>query len=446
MPLPLETAFGIMRAEADLLKEVLGDGKHDASLSALMVLLQKKKEVAVKQEEVVEKGGDQGILAGFMDSWNGCLAGGFSFDELFCGGDLKQIDAEKDNAESSMIYTVGDAKCFKELVYAIEVNPNEERITVIFRGSVTKRDFAAEANVNMIRVAEPTTDPTSSEAGDIGLHQGFYEYLFGSKNGKPCKYEQIMGHVQKLFRQDANRQRHYKLMVTGHGLGGALATLFGYYCAALSSKKELSFATSSRREDLPLPVTVVSIGSPRIGDLAFARSFTELESRAKLRHLRIAAHKDPMTLVPIHSSKPLPLSKALSPLAALAFSPIQPPGDEHVYYHTGMSMNIREDFPSETSQRCEMIYSGARCVPISSLKCSSELDDRVQLESLIEESKQSGKSACAQLMATYHYGEGYSWRLSLVFTDVSGLSLNRLYREKACSLDDSKNDTNLSSN
>lgn len=443
MPLPLETAFDIIRGEAELLKEILGDGKHDATLSALMVFLQKKKEAAVKQKEVVEKEGDHGMLSGLIDSWNGCLAGGFSFDELFCGGDLsnvdsgKHIDAEKDNAESSMIYTVGDVKCFEELVYAVEVNPNEERITVIFRGSVSKSDFGAEANINMIRVAEPTTYPTTLEACNIGLHQGCYEYLFGSKNAKPCKYDDIMGHVQKLFSQDANRRRHYKLMVTGHGFGGALATLFGYYCAALSSKKELSFATSSRKEDLPLPVTVVSIASPRIGDLAFARSFTELESQAKLRHLRISAHKDPLTLVPIHSSKPLPLSKALSPLAALAFSPIRPPDKKDVYYHTGMSMNIREDFPSETSQRCEMIYSGACCVSRSSLTSSSELDDR-ELDNLNQEWKRSGKSAGNQLMAR-HYGENYFCLLSLVFTDISGLSLNRLYREKACpSNDDSQ--------
>lgn len=367
----------------------------------------------------------------------GCLAGGFSFDEIFCGGDLgnvdggKKIDVKKDDADSSIIHTIGDAKCFEELVYAVEVNQHEERITVVFRGSVTKVDFATDANVTMLYVSEPTSNPqVADDIGEIGIHQGCYDYLFGSKNGKPNKYDQIMGHVQKLFRQDPNRLRHYKLYVTGHGLGGALATLFGYYCAALSSKHELSFAPPSRKEDLPLPINVVSVGSPRIGNLQFARSFTELESQAKLRHLRIAAHKDPMTLVPIRSSKTLPLNKTLSPLATLATLP-ETVDSEELYYHTGMCMKLREDFPAESSQRCEMTYAGANCTA-RSLKCQSEFDGRDEIESLAKESKRSSESAVARLMALYHFGEAYAERLSLVETDLSGLRLNRIYREKAC--------------
>jgi hypothetical protein len=389
MPLPLETAFNILRCEAELLIEVLGDGKHDATLSALRSLLKKKRDEKVKQETVVEKQEDQGIFSGLMDSWNGCLAGGFSFDELFCGGDLgnvdngKQIEVEKDNAESSMIYTMGDAKCHEDLVYAVEVNPNEERITVVFRGSVTKNDYATDANIKMIHVPDPSMDHgvvKNSGNNQIGVHQGFYEYLFGSKSGKLSKYDQIIGHVHKLF-QDPNRMRHYKLYVTGHGLGGALATLFGYYCASSSSKTQL-----------PLPITIVSVASPRVGNLAFARSFTESESQAQLRHLRIAANKDPVTLGPFNSSKQ-PLSLGTKTFSPLGFCVSNAPDgvDGEAYYHTGMMMKLRKDIPATTSQRVEMSYSGANCVSnSSSFKSSSELDDKEELETVVEESKKAG--------------------------------------------------------
>ena len=75
---------------------------------------------------------------------------------------------------------------------------------------------------------------------------------------------------------------------------GALATLFGFYVAASSP--------------LPLPVTVVSVASPRVGNLGH------------LRHLRVVNDRDPVTMSPTVSFKrALALSaKAVSPLGYLA--------------------------------------------------------------------------------------------------------------------------------
>ena len=435
MPLSLETAYSVICGEADLLEEVLNDGDHDASLSALKSLQREKTEAKEKPTEaVVEKNEDQSMLSSFMNSWNGCLAGGFSFDEVFCGCDLGNVDdgthINGNTAESSMIYTLGDAKSNKELVYAIEVNPSAERITVIFRGSVTKVDFAVDANINMKHVAEPLLHAgASGDSYNVGIHQGHYDFLFGSKKGKPSKYDEIISHIQTLFRQDPARRRCYKLYVTGHGLGGSLATLFGYFCAASSSGKQLSFAPPSRNEDiLPIPITVVSIASPRVGDLSFARSFTELESRAKLRHLRIAAYKDPVTLSPIYSSEiPLTVDGNFSPLGSLIFK-MSPEVDnvEGMYYHTGVLMELRDDIPATTSQRVELSYCAAGCFsePLS-LSCPSDLYDD---SNATKRSKTSGALA----MASFHFGDEYAKRLALVDTDISGLTLNRIYQDRAC--------------
>ena len=414
MPLPLSTAQDIIRAESDLLNEVLNDGKHDASLSALRCFLKsKKKQVVQQQEAAVEKVEEDGLFSGLMDSWNGCLAGGFSFDEIFCGGDLgivdngKHIEMERDKSDSSMIYTVGDVKCYEELVYGVEVNPNEERITVVFRGGVTNVDSARDANIQMMRVSEPSSD---SEEDNIGIHQGFYEYLMSSsKRGSPSKYEQIMSHVQKLF-QDKNRLRHYKLYVTGHGLGGALATIFGYYCAGTSSTNKL-----------PLPITIVSIGSPRVGNIEFARSFTELESQGKLRHLRMVVNKDPI------ADRPFTTSSAFSSSFDSSAFYASNDASKEKYEHTGMLCKLRDDIPETTSQRCEISYSGAHCL---SLKCLSDLEYRQ--DPAESRSVASSKSVDARAMTSYHFGEAYMQRLSLLDTDTFGLTLNRLYQEEAC--------------
>ena len=443
MPTPVETVYSIIHDEAGLLEEVLNDGKHDASLSALKGLAQNRRgKKIIPPETIVEKNEDQSMLSSFMHSWNGCLAGGFSFDEVFCGCDLGNVDdgkhVEGDNADSSVVYTVGDGKCNEGLVYAVEINPNAERITVIFRGGVTKVDFAADANINMKHIAEPSLhSEVSGDCYNIGIHEGHYDYLFGAKKGKPSKYEEIISHLQKLFRQDLARRRHYKLFVTGHGLGGSLATLFGYFLAASSSGKQLSFVSPSRKEDmLPIPVTVVSIASPRVGDLSFARSFTELESQAKLRHLRIAAYKDPVTLGPIHSSKiPLTVDRNFSPLGSLVFK-VSPQVDDggEMYHHTGILMKLRDDIPATTSQRVELSYRAAGCFsgPLSS-SCLSDLDDKKGPESLIVGLKMmDSKRPDALAMASFHFGDAYAKRLALIDTDISGLTLNRIYQDRAC--------------
>jgi len=293
MPLPLDTALSIIKSEGELLREILSDGKHDATLSALESLLENQKEMALKAEkesnlvpkEKEEEDKNDGMF-GWLTNWDGCLAGGFSFDEVFCGNlsnvadGLAPVKPEAGASDGAIIYTCNDLKSQEELVYGIGINPAEERITIVFRGSVTKTDFLADANISLARAPHPRDyagQTTSEELGEVGIHKGFYEYLF-SESGKPSKYVEIMKQLERLYAESPSR-RKYKIYVTGHSLGGALATLFGYYASCSAT--------------LPLPITVVSVASPRVGNLSFARSFVELESMGRLRHLRIANHKDP---------------------------------------------------------------------------------------------------------------------------------------------------------
>ena len=70
-------------------------------------------------------------------------------------------------------------------------------------------------------------------------------------------YDQLEQIVKKLLEKHPT----YQLYVTGHSLGGALATLYSYM---LSSKIDQS-------------ITVMTFGSPRVGNYKFADSFMKKE-------------------------------------------------------------------------------------------------------------------------------------------------------------------------
>mmetsp|Transcript_40828 Transcript_40828/g.71772 ORF Transcript_40828/g.71772 Transcript_40828/m.71772 type:complete len:570 (+) Transcript_40828:98-1807(+) len=414
LPLPLDTALKIMATEGESLKEALDDGKHEATLSALESLLGRQRErmvVAAQEEKKAEAGASKkSDMFGWMTK--------FPLSKTSSGEGSKH----QQEMEYSVITAVGDLKSNDELVYAVGVNPVEERITVIFRGSVTNNDFMTDAKISIVRAPDPRKfSGTESEDSPLGIHQGFYEYLFGKSNRNQSKYVEIMNHIDQLLDDNPTRKK-YKLYITGHSLGGALATLFGFYAAASSS--------------LPLPVTVVSVASPRVGNIDFARAFVEMESQGKLRHLRIANHKDPVTLGPTVSSKrALALSaKAFSPLGYLALmvTGIGEGGDEEVYYHTGMKMKLFKNVTAVGSQRCVLSYSGHTIISGSKKPVAIDKEDMAEIE---QSNKRKKKESSSELpMVSYHYGTCYSERMALVESDLKGLTLNNLYREKAAGM------------
>jgi len=134
----------------------------------------------------------------------------------------------------------------------------------------------------------------------VGIHRGFYDYLFKeNKKKKEAEYTEILGHVTNLFQKDT--YSGYKLYVTGHSMGGALATLFSFYVAA----KSYSQVKQGNTPSIPFPVTCVSFASPRVGESGFLRAFQTLEQEGMLRHLRIVNDQDPVPVVPISSRRGL---------------------------------------------------------------------------------------------------------------------------------------------
>jgi len=97
----------------------------------------------------------------------------------------------------------------EELVYSIEVNHPRKRLTVCFRGSVTKADWATDFEIYMKEVQNPMRGH-SSQQPLVRIHNGFHSYLFepssrGAKgpNGEELsEYEEIMQmHVFPVIRE-----------------------------------------------------------------------------------------------------------------------------------------------------------------------------------------------------------------------------------------------------
>ena len=108
--------------------------------------------------------------------------------------------------ESSISTVVRDLKIKEELVYAVEVNLVEECIIVIFRGLVTKNDFMTDVRIAVVKAPDPgwfnETGGDNSNCGNVGVHQGFYVYLFGESDGASRKYVEILQHLVNYLQKN----------------------------------------------------------------------------------------------------------------------------------------------------------------------------------------------------------------------------------------------------
>jgi hypothetical protein len=226
-----------------------------------------------------------------------------------------------------------DSKEEDECVYCISLNNASKRVGIYFRGSVTKKDFRQDAKAMVGRIDNPVNAVHLLLAEELGVHLGFREYLYKEEKlvkallplrtirkaddkerpttkdpslpslitDKPntklelederiprkMKYQIILEQVRELFKEHPD----YRLYIAGHSLGGALTTLMALEAGA--------------DEAIPKPVTAITSGAPKVGNLAFNRAFEELERQKKLRCLQIANDRDPVPASPPDAWNPL---------------------------------------------------------------------------------------------------------------------------------------------
>tara|TARA_E500000331_G_scaffold164754_1_gene159634 strand:+ start:242 stop:1231 length:990 start_codon:yes stop_codon:yes gene_type:complete len=140
-----------------------------------------------------------------------------------------------------------------DIQVGITINHAEKHFAVVFRGSESIKDWYYDLQIYKHKYKDK-----------IWIHSGFYNQLH-TDNIHLC----IISKVQCIL----NEHPEYKLFVTGHSLGGALATLFGYILA----------------HEFEVFVTVVSFASPRIGNYYWKKSF---EEKPNLKHFRVTNNRD----------------------------------------------------------------------------------------------------------------------------------------------------------
>jgi hypothetical protein len=168
-----------------------------------------------------------------------------------------------------------------ELVYGITKDDIHKRITLVFRGTDNALAFTTNWITNLYTSKCQGIVPDAVQAAlpggassRIWFHSGYYNYVFSLTLDEKDdvgwrKYDEILKDVQRVLRDHPK----YKLYVTGHSLGAALATLVSFYLTC--------------EPDIPKPITCINFASPRIGDGHFLKAVRALEEQGWLRMLRV---------------------------------------------------------------------------------------------------------------------------------------------------------------
>lgn len=185
-------------------------------------------------------------------------------------GDFDKIDIN-DNLKDMMVEMadcVPTGKIYKfisdphtDIQACITECEGKKRICIVFRGSESMSDWYHDLLITKHKLTD-----------DIRVHKGFYTQLHSNKI-----YDELVTDIQTILKANPD----YEIFVTGHSLGAALSTLFGYM---------LSHTIKNM-------VTIVSFASPRVGNYEWKKSF---ENTTNLIHYRVSNKRDVVTAFPLY--------------------------------------------------------------------------------------------------------------------------------------------------
>lgn len=174
-----------------------------------------------------------------------------------------------------------------EMVYGLGVDDVTKRVTVVFRGSRTPSDWAQNKKFFGVEIANPVKkfkefSSDKSVPDKVFVHEGFHEYLHREDGTPKGIFEALLPILES--------KPGYFLNITGHSLGGGLASLFAVEAAS--------------RDDIPKPVFCVTHAQPLVGDARLSHSVAKLAENKLLYLLRTRNSEDGVPAVPAFSPKP----------------------------------------------------------------------------------------------------------------------------------------------
>ena len=196
--------------------------------------------------------------------------------EIQSGGGIDSLDMNDTRKEAlnEVAENVPTGKICKwisddetDLQVGVTLSEGKKRISVVFRGSESRSDWYYDFMI----VKSALSMDCLTKSPPVNVHSGFVAQL--TKNGV---YTSLVDTVKKLILEHPD----YEICVTGHSLGGALSTLFGFMISHEINNK----------------VTVTSFASPRVGDWEWKKAF---EAKSNLYHYRVTNQRDAITAVPM---------------------------------------------------------------------------------------------------------------------------------------------------
>jgi len=338
-------------------------------------------------------------------------------EEVLQGGSAAMASAAAlSQTQESVLAHFRDEKSTQGVVYGIAVNHVKKRITIIFRGSVTQQDFLTDARSSQKKIDNPLAAefiPSDEKTiSDIQIHSGFHSYLFRKDKDGKVRLVHIFDDVKQLLQENPG----YRIYCTGHSLGGACATLCGYYAAADNELVQNG------------PVVVISIASPQVGNHAFVDSFHQLEKLNRVQHLRIGNREDMITHLPFIHVKAM----AFSPLYCAVF------GAGNLYKHCGIHLELksievneeRKDNGDEIvdSKHYRICHPKGTCVDES---YAEEFKRAVESAKLLAESIRPVAQRDFDALTKRHSCKEYEARLIAAESYLSTITLDQMYGDES---------------
>ncbi|KAI3983456.1 hypothetical protein MKX01_038876 [Papaver californicum] len=154
----------------------------------------------------------------------------------------------------------------------IAVSDNEETkrlgrrdIVVAWRGTVAPSEWFEDLQNKLEAMDE-------SAGGEVKVEHGFRD-IYTSKSETTSASQQVMNEIKRLVKMYKEKGESVSLTITGHSLGGALALLNANEAA----------------ETIPdLPISVISFGAPRVGNVTFRGKLHEMG----VKTLRVVVKQD----------------------------------------------------------------------------------------------------------------------------------------------------------